>query len=109
MPTKSVKDLARVAASGVAASRNSGEPGPKTVKMSPPAELVELFSSTIFADATAPKSQPARVYGTHGAGVVFGAPLSPLTMFGSGSLTASTGSFQYLKAEVKVGVPFGRK
>jgi hypothetical protein len=77
--------------------------------MSPPAELVELFSSTTLADATAPKSQPARVYGTHGAGVVFTAPLSPLTMFGSGSLTASTGSFQYLNAEVKVGVPFGRK
>ena len=29
---------------------------------------IAVFSRIVFAVATAPKSQPARVYGTHGAG-----------------------------------------
>src|SRR5919202_1309775 len=47
-------------------SAASGEPGPKTVGMS-----IAVFSRIVFAVATAPKSQPARVYGTHGAGAIF--------------------------------------
>src|SRR5262249_45937767 len=34
------------------------------------------FSSTVFATATLPTSQPALVYETHGAGVVLGVPES---------------------------------
>ena len=46
----------------------------------PPLTITALpFSSTVFAVATAPKSQPAVVYGTHGAGAF--APLG-VTMFG---------------------------
>src|SRR5438876_557623 len=44
----------------------SGEPGPKTVGTSMP-----VFSRTVLAVATAPTSQPARVYGTQGAGEIF--------------------------------------
>src|SRR6476659_3489404 len=39
-----------------------------------------LFSRTTFASAVAPNSQPARVYGTHGAGAFMGDPESPVTM-----------------------------
>ena len=39
--------------------------GPKTFGMS-----TAVFSRTAFAEATWPTSQPARVNGTHGAGVV---------------------------------------
>jgi hypothetical protein len=67
-----------------------------------------LFSRTVFATETLPTSQPARVYVTHGAGVFFGAPLSPLTMFGVVSAGADTGAVQYLNADVKVGVPSAR-
>ena len=74
--------------------------------MSPPG-VIELFSSTVFATETLPTSQPARVYETQGAGVVFAVPESPFTMFGRGSV-AETGDVQYLNAEVKVGVPSGR-
>ena len=42
----------------------SGELGPNTLGMSTP-----VFSSSTFAVATAPTLQPARVYGTQGAGV----------------------------------------
>ena len=51
---------------------------------------------------TPPKSQPARVNGTHGAGVVF--PVSVI-MFGVESSAPSTGLVQYLNDEVKVGTP----
>jgi hypothetical protein len=65
-----------------------------------PAGPVPVFSSTTFASAVAPQSQPARVYGTHGAGVFLAVPLSPLTMlkFGSvgGVFTSSVRSVQYL-------------
>ena len=43
----------------------SGESGPNTFGMS-----TAVFSSSTFAVATAPTSQPARVYGTQGAGVI---------------------------------------
>ena len=43
----------------------SGEPLPNTVATSMP-----VFSRTVLAVATWPTSQPARVYGTHGAGAI---------------------------------------
>ncbi len=67
-----------------------------------------LFSSTVFATETLPTSQPARVYETHGAGVVFGVPESPFTMFGRLSTPPATGAVQYLNANVNVGVTSGR-
>jgi hypothetical protein len=50
----------------------SGEPAPKTVLRSS-----RVFSSTMFAVEKSPTEQPARVNGTHGAGVMrFGGPLA---------------------------------
>ncbi len=66
-----------------------------------PVELVELFSSSMFAVPTPPTSQPARVNGTHGAGVVW--PVSVI-MFGFVSLVGSTGFVQYLNELVKFGL-----
>ena len=60
-----------------------------------------VFSSSMLAVPTPPTSQPARVNGTHGAGV-FRAP--SVIMFGFGSFVASTGSVQYLKAVTFCGV-----
>src|SRR6266498_1042867 len=78
-----------------------------------------LFSSTTLASAVAPKSQPARVYGTHGAGVFFGEPESPVTMLnfvsadGVGGTVAglppSTASVQYLKEDEEPVVPSALK
>src|SRR6266511_1661587 len=78
-----------------------------------------LFSSTTLASAVAPKSQPARVYGTHGAGVFFGEPESPLTMLkfvSAGGVGGSVAAFppsvmsvQYLNDDEKPTLPFGRK
>ena len=65
---------------------------------------VPVFSSSMFASEIAPKSQPARVNGTHGAGVFF---CPSVTMFGNGSLTpvvSSTRSVQYLKALLNAGL-----
>ena len=86
-------------------------PAPKTIEL--------LFSSTAFAVETFPTSHPARVYGTHGAGVFFGVPESPLTMLkfvspgGVGGLVAefppSVMSVQYLKDDEKPTLPFERK
>jgi len=82
--------------------------------MSPPGP-VPVFSSTMFADATAPKSHPARVYGTHGAGVVLGVPVagSKVTMLGRGSAgdvpTSSTRSVQYLNDDDDAVVPSALK
>src|SRR6476620_5581317 len=98
-PTKSVWALARAVVLGGAvadsiASVPCGDGLPKTLVMSPLAE-VPVFSRTVFAVATAPKSQPARVYGTHGAGAF--APVGVI-MFGTvGVLVAETGSVQYPK------------
>ena len=56
MPTKSACAFPGLAC----ASSHSGEPEPNTRVMSPVA-FVEVFSSSIFAVPTPPKSQPARV------------------------------------------------
>src|SRR5262245_34599208 len=61
MPTKSANPCAGFAATSAA----SGEPAPNTVGIS-----MAVFSRTVFAVATAPTSQPARVKGTHGAGAI---------------------------------------
>src|SRR5215470_8238510 len=94
-PTKSVCALARAAVPGGAAAEatasfHCGEPAPKTLVMSPLGP-VPVFSSTVLAVATAPKSHPARVNGTHGAGA-----LTPVgvTMFGT-VVVAVAGSVQY--------------
>src|SRR5919108_3027629 len=107
MPTKSVRALARAAVpEGAAfeaiASFHSGDPVPNASLMSPNGP-VPVFSSSMFAVETPPKSQPARVNGTQGAGVVF---WLSVTMFGSGSLApveSSTRSVQYLKAVLNAG------
>src|SRR5262245_60590060 len=109
MPTKSVCASCRAAepvgaAFDAWASSHSEEPAPKTLVMSPFGP-VPMFSRTTFARATAPKSQPARVYGTHGAGVFLGMPLrgSAVTMFVRGSAggvpVSSTRSVQYLNED----------
>src|SRR5436190_5097737 len=96
----------------IVASATSGDPVPNTFVMSP-AGPVPVFSSTVLASATAPKSQPARVYGTHGAGAFFATPPSPLTMFGIGSvgvaLTSSVRSVQYLNDDDELVEPSARK
>src|SRR5262249_16941663 len=99
------------AAFDASASHHSGCAGsgqaavdPKTLVMSPFGP-VPVFSRTTLASATAPKSQPARVYGTHGAGVFLGSPLSwsGVTIFVSGSAggfpVSSTRSVQYLNED----------
>src|SRR5882672_6833069 len=113
MPMKSVRALARAAVPDGAAfealaSFHSGEPAPNTWVMSPKAP-VPVFSRMALAVETPPQSQPARVNGTHGAGVVF---CPSVTMFGSGSrvpVESSTRSVQYLKELVDVGAPVGVK
>ena len=73
------------------ASVACGDGLPKTLVMSPVGP-VPVFSSTMLAVATAPTSQPARVYGTHGAGAF--APVGVI-MFGTvGVFGAETGSVQ---------------
>ena len=76
-------------AASVFASFHCGELAPNTLVMSPLAP-VPVFSSTVFAVATAPKLQPALVYGTHGAGAF--CPVG-VTMFGT-VVVAVTGSVQ---------------
>src|SRR5262245_54970297 len=117
MPTKSVCARFRAAvplgaAFDVCASMNSGDPAPDPLVMSP-AGPVPVFSRTTFASATAPKSHPARVYGTQGAGAFFAVPLSPLTMLGRASAggvpVSSTRSVQYLNDDDDAVVPSALK
>ena len=75
MPTKSVCACCEFALRLVPLRRA----WPKTCVMSPVA-AVDVFSSSMFAVPTPPTSQPARVNGTHGAGVVF---CPSVIMFGS--------------------------
>ncbi len=66
--------LERVASAASCAA--SGDDGPNTFGMSKFA-----FSSTMFAVETSPTSHPARVHGTHGAGVV-----ASVVVFAAGTL-----------------------
>src|SRR2546430_13668718 len=61
MPTKSAKACPGFDLTSAASS----DPEPNTVGMS-----INVFSRIVFAVATAPKSHPARVNGTHGAGAI---------------------------------------
>src|SRR5262249_51246145 len=83
-PTKSANDWVPAAPPSPATSIASGEPAPKTVGMS-----MAVFSRTVLAAPTAPKSQPARVYGPHGAGAIFP---SSLTISGLVSVVDPAGS-----------------
>src|SRR5262245_21790892 len=74
-PTKSVKASLGLAVN----SAYSGEPGPNTSGMS---KL--LFSKTMLAVEMAPKSQPARVKGTHGAGALCPSAVSMLKVVSVG-------------------------
>src|SRR5437016_1159731 len=95
MPTKS----ACARAGWFVASVSWSEGLPKTCATSPVANLF-AFSSSILAVPTPPKSQPARVYGTQGAGVFF---WPSVIMFGRVLSTGSTGFVQYLKELVNLG------
>src|ERR1051326_4593741 len=75
MPTKSANAWAGLAVTSAAC----GEPAPKTVGMS-----VAMFSSTVLAVATWPTLQPARVYGTHGAGAFLPSAVSMLNVVSVG-------------------------
>src|SRR5690349_5953259 len=105
MPTKSANAWPGLAITSAA----SGEPAPNTVGMS-----IAVFSRMVFAVATAPKSQPARVNGTHGAGATL--PFS-LIMVGvvlkGGAFTppggVKTGAVQYANETPEFVVPSGLK
>src|SRR5262245_29246357 len=93
MPTKSANDWVPAAPPSPATSSASSDPGPKTVGMS-----IAVFSRTVFAVAIAPTSQPARVYGTHGAGAIL-----PCSLIISGVVSvvepagSNSGAVQYAK------------
>src|SRR3954452_1771693 len=78
----------------------SGDGLPNTFVMSP-LGVVLVFSSSMLAIENAPTSQPARVNGTHGAGVFF---CPSVIRFGSGSFSV-TGSVQYVNADVPPAAP----
>src|SRR3984893_16304650 len=103
MPTKSACALVRVAA--VLASIHAGLPLPKACVMSPNGP-VPVFSSSMLAVENPPKLQPARVYGTQGAGVFFGPSVTRvvtlITLFAFG-LESSTRSVQYLNELLNAG------
>ena len=70
-----------------------------------------MFSRIVLAAATAPTSQPARVYATHGAGAIF--PSGP-TIVGAGSVGvavvgSNTPSVQYANVTAGLEVPAGVK
>src|SRR6266566_4231554 len=87
--------------------------------LSPQWIVMPTKSVTAFAVETFPTSQPARAHGTHGAGVFFGEPESPVTMLklvsadGVGGVVAglppSVVSVQYLNEDEKPTDPFGLK
>src|SRR5690349_21121653 len=101
MPTKSANAWPGLAITSAA----SGEPAPNTVGMS-----MAVFSRIVFAVATAPKLQPARVYGTHGAGAIL-----PCSLIISGVVSvapgagSNSGDVQYAKDTPVRGLPAGVK
>src|ERR1700730_13119256 len=90
IPSKSAIALVRLAL----ASTAWGEVGPKTLLTSD-----VTFSSSILAIETAPKLQPARVKGTHGAGAFI--PLAA-SMMGVVSVVVFRGSVQYVNEDEKL-------
>src|ERR1041385_3828701 len=99
MPTKSAKAWPGFAVTSAA----SGEAGPNTVGMS-----IAVFSRIVFAVATAPKSQPARVNGAHGAGAIL-----PFSLIISGVVSvvlpagANSGAVQEANETPGRGAPSG--
>lgn len=103
MPTKSANACPGLAATSCA----SGEPAPNTVGTS-----TAIFSRIVFAVATEPKLQPARVYGTQGAGVfVLGALVIMLNFVSVGVdvLRSKIGEVQYAKETALSVEPSGLK
>src|SRR5262249_45188342 len=91
IPTKSANAWPGLALTSAA----SGEPAPNTVGMS-----MAVFSRMVLALATAPTSQPARVYGTHGAGAIFPNSLiivGVVSVGVAGLLGSKSGAVQYAK------------
>src|SRR5712691_9958444 len=83
-----------------------GDPAPKTVGMS-----VAMFSSTVLAVATCPTLQPARVYGTHGAGAFLPSAVSMLYLVSVGAdvVGSKIGSVQYANETPRLVEPVGVK
>src|SRR5260221_14728049 len=100
MPTKSAKALSGSALTSAAWD----ELAPKTVGMS-----VAMFSSTVFAVATWPTLQPARVNGTHGAGALCPSAVSMLNVVSLGVevVGSKIGSVQYANDTPRLVVPSG--
>ena len=70
-----------------------------------------MFSSTVLAVATWPTLQPARVYGTHGAGAFLPPAVSMLKLWSVGVDVAGSkiGSVQYANETPVLVVPSGLK
>src|SRR5215813_1220084 len=88
-------------------SAASGELGPNTVATS-----MAVFSRIMLAPATTPTSQPARVYGTHGAGAIFPSSLiiwGVVSVGVAGLLGSKRGAVQYANETPGFVVPFGLK
>src|SRR5258708_38801507 len=102
MPTKSANAWPGFEATSAA----WGDPAPKTVGMS-----VAMFSSTVFAVATWPTLQPARVNGTHGAGALWPSAVSMLNVVSLGVevVGSKIGSVQYANDTPRLVVPSGLK
>src|SRR6266849_10358423 len=90
MPTKSANAWPGFEATSAAC----GDPAPNTVGMS-----VAMFSSTVFAVATWPTLQPARVYGTQGAGALWPSAVSMLYLVSVGveEIGSNMGAVQQAK------------
>src|SRR5438046_824625 len=92
MPTKSANAWPGLSLTSCA----SGESAPNTVGTSS-----EVFSRIVLAVATGPRAQPARVYGTHGAGAILPFSLiisGVVSNAGLGSPGSKSGDVQYANA-----------
>src|SRR6266481_4086532 len=96
MPRKSALALSRSFV--LFASMPSGDVAPNTVLTS-----AGMLSNSILATENAPTSQPARVYGTHGAGAVL-----PSSLIISGLPSAAV-AVQYRNEEEKPTLPSALK
>src|SRR5262249_49825794 len=102
IPTKSANGWAGLDLTSAA----SGEFAPNTVATS-----MAVFSRIMLAPATTPTLQPARVYGTHGAGAIFPSSLIIVGVVSVGVvvLGSKSGAVQYANETPGFVVPFGLK
>src|SRR5467141_4756763 len=102
MPTKSANALF----GSLFTSAASGELAPKTVGIS-----VAMFSRMALAVDTPPQLQPARVYGTHGAGAFLPSAVSILNLVSVGAevVGSKSGSVQYANETPRLVEPVGVK